>query len=358
MVTGHSRHSVDSAIDWTSLARAGDTIIVLMGVSHRAEIARRLVEAGRPATTPVACVRWGTRPDQRTIRTTLAGLADAPLEAPVAIVIGEVAALDLGWFERRPLFGRTVVVTRARAQSPTLVAGLRAQGAEVVEVPTIAIAGPADGGAALAAALAGLAGHPGSWLVATSTNGVDALFEQLHDGRQLAGVQVAAVGRATADAFRRRGVVADLVPAEANAEALIAAFPPPPASGGRVLLPQADRARPVLADGLYALGWHVEAVEAYRTLPVPVPPALRKRALAAHAICFTSGSTVDSWVAAAGPATPPVVASIGPVTSAAVERHGLQVSVEADEANVGSLVVGLSRFFNRQAMSTSPRPES
>ncbi len=341
VVTGHSRHSVDTAIDWTSLARAGDTIIVLMGVSHRAEIARRLVEAGRPPTTPVACVRWGTRPDQRTIRTTLAGLADAALEAPVAIVIGEVAALDLGWFERRPLFGRTVVVTRARAQSPTLVAGLRAQGAEVLEVPTIAVAGPSDGGAALAAAVAGLPEHTGSWLVLTSTNGVDALFEHLHDARQLAGVRVAAVGRATADALRAHGVVADLVPAKANAEAVLAAFPPPPAGGGQVLLPQADRARPTLADGLAALGWHVEAVEAYRTVPVAVPSDLLERSLAADAICFTSGSTVDSWVAAAGPATPPVVASIGPVTTAAAERHGLQVTVEADEANVAALVTAL-----------------
>jgi len=351
VVTGHSRHSVDSAIDWTSLARAGDTIIVLMGVSHRAEIARRLVEAGLPPTTPVACVRWGTRPDQRTIRTTLAGLAEAPLEAPVAIVIGEVAALDLGWFERRPLFGRTVVVTRSREQSPTLVAGLRAQGAQVLEVPTIAISGPADGGAALAAAVAGLAGHPGSWLVATSTNGVDALFEHLHDARQLAGVQVAAVGRATADALRHHGVVADLVPSKANAEALLASFPTPPAGDGRVLLPQADRARPVLADGLAALGWRVEAVEAYRTMTVAVPAALLERALAADAICFTSGSTVDSWVAAAGPATTPVVASIGPVTTAAAARHGLAVSAEADEATVDGLVAALVRCLRSRGGS-------
>ena len=339
VVTGHSRHSVDTAIDWTSLARAGDTIIVLMGVSHRAEIARRLVEAGRPPTTPVACIRWGTRPDQRTIRTTLAGLATAPLEAPVTIVIGEVAALDLGWFERRPLFGRTVVVTRARAQSPTLVASLRAQGAQVLEVPTIAISGPADGGAALAAAVARLGEV--AWVVVASTNAVDALFEHLHDARHLAGVQVAAVGRATADALRVNGVVADLVPDKANAEALLAAFPTPPAGGGRVLLPQADRARPVLADGLAALGWHVEAVEAYRTVPVALPPALLEQALAADAICFTSGSTVDSWVTAAGPATPPVVASIGLVTTAAVQRHGLEVSAEADEASVDGLVAAL-----------------
>ena len=219
------------------------------------------------------------------------------------------------------------------------MAGLRAQGAQVLEVPTIAISGPADGGAALAAAVARLGEV--AWVVLASTNAVDALFEQLHDARHLAGVQVAAVGRATADALRVNGVVADLVPDKANAEELLAAFPTPPAGGGRVLLPQADRARTVLADGLAALGWHVEPVEAYRTVPVAVPPAVLERALAADAICFTSGSTVDNWVAAAGPSTPPVVASIGPVTSAAAERHGLKVSVEADEANVAALVTAL-----------------
>ncbi len=347
VVTGHSRHSIDSEIDWTSLARAGDTIIVLMGVSHRAEIARRLVEAGRPPTTPVACVRWGTRPDQRTIRTTLAGLAAAPLEAPVAIVIGEVAGLDLGWFERKPLFGRTVVVTRARQQSPTLVAGLRVRGAEVLEVPTIALAPPADGGAALAAAAQRLATVPPAWLAVTSANAVDALFERLYDARQLGGVRIAAVGKATADALRRHGVVPDLVPVKANAEALLSAFPEPPASGGRVLLPQADRARPTLADGLGRLGWEVETVEAYCTVALEVPAALFARAVNADAICFTSGSTVEGWVAASGGATPPVVASIGPVTTAAAQRHGLNVTVEADEANVEALVASLTRVLGR-----------
>lgn len=338
VVTGHSRHSVDSEINWTSLAQAGDTIIVLMGVSHRAEIARRLIAAGRPAATPVACIRWGTRPDQLTIRTTLAGLGEAPLEAPVAIVIGEVAGLDLAWFERRPLFGRTVVVTRARAQSPGLVAALVAQGAQVLEVPTIAIAPPLDGGVALAAAVAA---RPWDWLVLTSVNAVDAVFAHVQDARALHGVKVAVVGAATAEALRQRGVVADLVPPKANAESLLAAFPAVPSQGGRVLLPQADRARPVLARGLAEASWEVEVVDAYRTVSVPVPPPLLERALAADAICFTSGSTVENWVAAAGRLTPPMVASIGPVTTAAAQRLGVTVTCEATEASVDGLVAAL-----------------
>jgi len=341
VVTGHSRHSVDSEIDWTSLAVAGDTIVVLMGVSHRAEIARRLIEAGRPPTTPVACIRWGTRPDQRTIRTTLADLGEAPLEAPVAIVIGEVAGLDLGWFERRPLFGRTVVVTRAREQSPGLVAALRAQGAQIVEVPTIAIAPVLDRGAGLFAAVARLIGAGSGWVVLTSTNAVDALFASLHDARDLGGVQVAAIGRATADALHRRGVIPDLVPPKANAEALVAAFPSAPPGGGRVLLPQGDRARSVLSDGLVARHWDVEVITAYRTVAAEVPPDVLERALAADAICFTSGSTVESWVTAAGAATPPLVASIGPQTTAAAARLGVAVTAEADVASIDGLVTAL-----------------
>jgi uroporphyrinogen III methyltransferase/synthase len=340
VVTGHSRHGVDHDIDWHHLARAGDTIIVLMGVAHRAEIARRLVEGGRPPDTPVAAVRWGTRPDQRTTRTTLEALCDVPLEPPCAIVIGEVAALDLSWFESRPLFGRRVVITRSREQSPQLAAALRAAGAEVIEVPTIRIAPPDGGGAALAAAAAALPAAA-DWVVLTSTNAVQALFASLHDARDLGGVRVAAVGAATAEALAARGVIADLVPPDANADALVVAFPAGE-PGGRVLLPQADRARSTLADGLRAKGWRVEVVEAYRTVAADVPEELRLRASAADAICFTSGSTVEGWLAVAAVAsTPSVVASIGPVTSAACTRAGLRVTAEAGTASIDGLVAAV-----------------
>jgi len=339
VVTGHSRHAVDDDVDWDALARAADTIVVLMGVAHRAEIAARLQAGGLPADTPVAAVRWGTRPGQRTVRTTLGGLPHVTLDPPVTIVIGKVAGLDLRWFEGRPLFGRKVVVTRARAQASNLVERLAALGAETVELPTIEIADPADNGEALRAAAARLATY--DWVVFTSVNAVDRVFRCLRDARAFGSATVAAVGPGTAGALASRGVVADLVPATAVAEALVESFPSP-SGAGRVLLPQAADARRVLADGLRARGWLVDAVEAYRTVTARPSPEALAAAATADAIAFTSSSTVTSWLGLAGAgALPPVVACIGPVTAATAAEHGVAVTVVADEHTVEGLVAAL-----------------
>ena len=342
VVTGHSRHAVDNDVNWAALARAADTIVVLMGVAHRAEIAAHLQAGGLAADTPVAAVRGGTRAGQRTVRTTLAEVAGVTLEPPVTLVIGRVAALDLGWFEGRPLFGRRVVVTRARAQASTLGERLRALGAEPVEVPTIEVVDPADGGAAaLAEAAARVSGY--AWVAFTSVNAVERLFACLHDARALGGVRVAAIGPGTAAALAARGVVADLRPDTAVAEALVDAMP---AGRGGILLPQAAAARPVLAAGLVAKGWTVDVVEAYRTVPAQPSPEALDAAAKADAIAFTSSSTVTSWLALAGPdRTPPVVACIGPVTAATAAEHGLVVTVVAAEHTVDGLVDALVGAF-------------
>jgi uroporphyrinogen III methyltransferase/synthase len=339
VVTGHSRHAVDDDVDWDALARAADTIVVLMGVAHRAEIAARLQAGGLPADTPVAAVRWGTRPGQRTVRTTLGELAGVTLEPPVTIVIGKVAGLDLRWFEGRPLFGRKVVVTRARAQASTLVAKLAALGAEVVELPTIEIADPADGGAALRAAAERVAEY--DWVAFTSPNVVERLFAHLRDARDFRSSSVAAVGPGTAAALAARGVVADLVPDSAVAEALADALPEAP-PGGRVLVPQAAGARPVLADRLRARGWQVDVAEAYRTVTARPSQEALAAAAKADAVAFTSSSTVTSWLDVAGAdALPPVVACIGPVTAATAAEHGVAVTVVAAEHTVDGLVDAL-----------------
>ncbi|MGI8686699.1 MAG: uroporphyrinogen-III C-methyltransferase [Acidimicrobiales bacterium] len=340
VLTGHREHGSDRPTDWEALGRAGGTIVVLMGVAHRADFVPRLIAGGLSPDTPVLAVRWGTRPDQRSLRTTLADLPTADLEAPVTIVIGRVAGLDLAWFERLPLFGRSVVVTRAAHQAGELAARLRAAGAGVVEVPTIAIGPPADGGLAVAGAVGRLSSY--DWVVFTSANAVEWFLDFVRDGRDFGSARIAAIGRGTAAALEHRRLVADLVPARFVAESLLASFPDPPSAGASVLIPRAAKARQVLPDGLRARGWTVDVVEAYRTEPAAPPPSLLAEAAAADAIVFTSASSVGSWVGAAGTeAVPPVVACIGPVTADAARVAGLSVTTTAAEATLDGLVAAL-----------------
>ncbi|MHB8670038.1 MAG: uroporphyrinogen-III C-methyltransferase, partial [Acidimicrobiales bacterium] len=319
VVTGHEDPWAATETDWEAVAQVGGTIVVLMGVATRAAIADRLIGAGLAPDTPVVAVRWGTRPDQRTVRTTLDALGAAELKSPATIVIGSVAALDLRWFEDRPLLGRRVVVSRAREQASELSALLRRAGAEAIEVPAIRIADASDGGAGLRAAAARAQGGAYAWIVFTSANSVGRFFAGLRDARDLGGTRVAAIGPATASVLRGFGVEADLIPARFVSETLLSEFPAA-RSGGRVLLPRAAVARDVLPEGLVGLGWDVDVVEAYRTQSVPLDAATVERIAAADAVTFTSSSTVQSLVdALGGPGSakvPRVVACIGPITSA------------------------------------------
>jgi uroporphyrinogen III methyltransferase / synthase len=344
VVTGHSRHTVDTETDWESLAAAGGTIVILMGVAHRDEIARRLIGGGLDPVTPVAAVTWGTRPEQRTVRTTLDRLGATDVSPPATIVVGAVAGLDLAWYTERPLWGRRVVVTRARAQSSELTSRLRRLGAAVVELPTIATVGPADGGAALATAARGVVAGQFAWVVLTSANAVEALMPLIPDARAWAGTRIAAVGPATADALARHHLIADLVPQRAVAEGLVEAFVPCHGGPSNVLWPRAAASRDVLIEGLEAKGWGVQAVEAYRTVAVTPEPAVLELAAGADAVCFTSSSTVTNYLAAVGPGgrVPSVVASIGPVTSETANAAGLTVTVEADPHTVAGLVDALA----------------
>ena len=173
------------------------------------------------------------------------------------------------------------------------------------------------------------------WVVFTSANAVGPVFERLRDARDFAGAKVAAIGDGTAAALRSRGVEADLVPARFVAESLVEAFPGPPAPGAAVLVPRAAVARDVLPDGLAALGYRVDVVEAYRTVHPPPSDEVRAALSGADAVTFTSSSTVTGLVELAGPASiPAVVACIGPVTAATARRHGLAVAVEAGEHTV------------------------
>ncbi|MCU1463401.1 MAG: uroporphyrinogen-III synthase/uroporphyrinogen-III C-methyltransferase [Acidimicrobiales bacterium] len=344
VVTGHEDPWAASETDWDAVARlgaSGGTIVVLMGVATRGAIAERLVRGGLAPATPVAAVRWGTRAEQETVRTTLAALGDAALEAPATIVVGPVAGLDLAWFERRPLFGRRIVVTRARQQASALVDRLRGLGAETIELPAIEIADPADGGAALADAATAVAAATYDWVVFTSANTVERLMPRLRDARALGATGVAAIGPGTTAALARFGVAADLVPEESVAEALLDALPGGP---GRVLLPQAAVARDVLPRGLAAKGWTVDVVEAYRTVTGSPSPAALDAAATADAITFTSSSTVKNFLAVAGAERlPPVVVCIGPITADTARAAGLPVDVVADAHTIDGLVDAVCR---------------
>ena len=333
-------------VDWEALARVGGTIAVLMGVAKREEIARRLMAGGLPADTPVAAVTWGTRPEQRTCRTTLGRLAAEQIESPAVMLIGAVTNLDLPWYENRPLFGRRIIVTRAREQASDLVERLHELGAATVELPVIEIGEPADGGAALREAAARVAHY--DWVAFTSANAALRFFAALGevgaDTRALGAARVAAIGPGTAAALAAAGVRADLVPDRFVAESLLEAFPHGP---GRVLLPRAAVARDALPAGLAERGFTVDVVEAYRTaVGQPAPEALAAAATA-HAVTFTSSSTVTNYLAVASDLpVPPVVACIGPITADTARAAGLPVTIVATEHTIEGLVQSLVGAFS------------
>lgn len=343
VVTGHEDPTKGRAdVDWEAMARVGGTLVILMGAGRIGDIARRLCAGGLAGDTPVAAVRNGTRPDQHTIRTTLGSLAgDAEavgLASPSVIVVGAVAALDLSWFERRPLFGRRIVVTRAREQASQLTERLEHLGAEVVELPSIATE-PIDFESPDLGRF--------EWIVFTSVNGVECFFARAIDGRgldarALAPLRISAIGPGTAGALARRGLRVDLLPERFVAESLLEAFPAPGAPGERVLIARAETGRDMLVEGLAAAGYTVDLLGVYRTRTVAPDSSQLDvvRGGGIDAITFTSASTVTNFCAAVGtlPAPTPAVISIGPITSAAATEAGLDVTAEADPHTIDGLV--------------------
>jgi uroporphyrinogen III methyltransferase / synthase len=335
-VTGHEDPTKPgSDLDWASLASTPGTLVFLMGVGAMEGNAHRLIEHGMPADTPAAVISNGTQPAQRTVVAPLAGLAQAAagMPPPAIMLVGGVAALheQLDWFERRPLHGRRVLVTRARAQASGLAGRLEALGAEVVQAPAIRIEPLPFDPPAL---------ESYETVVVTSANGVDLLLPA--DVRGLHGVRVAAIGPATAQALRGRGIVADVVPAEAVSESLLAALGE--VGGQRVLVATAEGARDVLPDGLRGRGARVDVVHLYRTVPEPVDAETVR---SADLVTFTSSSTVQSLAAALGDGALGGLraASIGPVTSAALREHGVEPLAEADPHTVEGLVAAVERLL-------------
>ncbi len=239
----------------------------------------------------------------------------------------------------RPLENWNVVVTRSADQASPLVERLHELGAQATQVPLIRIATPADGGQALRSALA----RPAAWLVVTSPNGARACLGA-SDTNDRPERQIACVGPATAAVFARAGVSVTLIPQRSVGESLVDAFPSAPKAGGTVVLAQAAQARPIVGDGIAALGWDVHQVTAYRTVDADVDPAAIVEIGEAHAILFTSSSTVERFVRLIGRVhMPPVVITIGPITSATAENLGVQVTGQASRFDLDGLVDALCR---------------
>ena len=357
VVTG-SETSDKNAVAWDALARAGGTLVVLMGWESLPAIADTLTREGLPATTPVALVQWGTEPYQRTVVGTLSDIAEkasqAGLSPPVVAVIGEVVGLrkKLQWFDHRPLFGVRVLVTRSRTQAGALSELLSQEGAQPLEVPTIEIQ-PLDDYTELDDALGELPDY--DWVVFPSANAVEVVFDRLaglgRDARAFHSARVAAIGSATADSLRTRGIVADFVPEEFVSESVADGLSHRIASGQRVLLPQADIGRQALAEGLAAHGADVHKVTAYRTV-TPQDSAARLATLLEEGVdvaTFTSSSTVRNLAALLEGDLKGLaqvkIACIGPVTAAAARDAGLEVDIMATEYTVAGLVEALKAHF-------------
>ncbi len=343
-VTFVTGHRVD-AIDWGKVGSA-ETVVLFMGLMNIAEIAAEMIARGRSKDTPAMVVRWATRPNQETIvgtLTTLPGLIAAQgLRPPATIVIGDVVSLRdrFNWFERLPLFGQRIVITRDHRQSRELAEPLEELGAEVIALPTIEVLPPADP-APLARAMAQL--HTYDWIIFTSVNGVRRFIAELDDIRKLRG-KIAAIGPATRAAVEALHLKADCMPAEYVAESLLDALAGEDLKGKRILLPRAAVARDVVPQELAKRGAMVDVVEAYRT-EAPANLAERAKEVLArkpHWITFTSSSTVKNFTGVAS-VQGMKIASIGPITSATARDLGLSVDVEASPHTMAGLVEAILR---------------
>ncbi len=354
----------ESAINWAKLATGVGTLVFLMAVKNISELTRKLIEHGRAPDTPVAVVRWGTRPDQKTIVGTLKNIAalvrEKDIRPPAVTVIGDVVNLrkELSWYEKKPLFGQRILVTREHAEG---FEALEELGAEVLQFSTIEIV-PPETWSELDAAIGSISTY--DWLIFTSTNGVkyffSRLFEKRVDIRQLKGLQICAIGTKTEAALNQFGIRVDLVPEEFNAEGLIAAFikkdsgrgtkskkmATAPLKGMKFLLPRAEVAREVFPGKVRELGGVIDVPAAYRAIKPDYHGKRLKRFLKEGRITiatFTSAATFNNFKEIMGEDADELlkevaIAVIGPVTAKAIEKAGLTVDIMPKEATIEAMV--------------------
>ncbi len=360
VITGHEDPTKsESTINWKGLATSVDTLVFLMGVENIERISSQLIANGRSADCPAAVIRWGTRPNQETLITTVGNAAadvkKQGLKPPAIFLVGEVVKLrdQLQWFDNKPLFGKHILVTRARAQASRLTAKLEELGARVTELPAIKII-PTTDFAPLDQAIAEIKSY--SWLLFTSVNGVKYFFERLaaagKDTRALAHAKIGAIGSATAKALQHHGLIADVIPAEYKAEEMIDALKGEIKAGEKILLPRAKVAREILPEALRAAGATVNVVTAYETICDSANAEDLIQALEAGKIdmvTFTSSSTVANLVNMLGQKkellTKVKTAVIGPITGATCKANGLNPVITAAEYTIDGLVTAIENSY-------------
>ncbi len=361
IVTGHEyKNKTYSKVNWDNLAQASGTLIFLMGVANLEQICTELIRGGKSPQTPVALIRWGTWMEQETLTGTLTDVAEkvraAGFQSPAVTIVGEVVKLrdKLAWFETKPLFGRRILVTRARSQASELSSQIDELGGEAVEFPVIRTRPPSrpEAQAARDEALQRLSAF--DWVLFTSANGVEYFMERLRelrlDIRALGNARLAAVGPKTEAALAKYGLLAEVVPSEFDGDALLDAIAPELRPGQNVLLATADIARAYVPEQLRERGLNVTKIDIYETVldtegGSEIVGLLKQNML--HIVTFTSSSTVTNLLRALRELgeTEPLkllqgcrIACIGPRTAATAQEAGLQVDYLANEATVASLV--------------------
>ncbi len=365
-VTGHEHPGKEvSEIDWERLSLGSGTVVFYMGMKNLPQITDNLMAHGRSPATPVALIRWGTRPEQEILVGTLSDIAEKAgkvgFKAPAITVVGEVVNLreKLRWFDNRSLSGRVILVTRAAAQAGEFSGMLAELGARVIECPTIRLVPPEDY-TELDRSIASLADY--DWLIFTSANAVKFFFARLaelgKDARAMGPCRVCAVGPKTAAALLPLGVRADLVPEDYKAEGVIAAFRAMDVKGKRFLFPRGDKARDVIPAGLADLGGEVVSPVTYCNVTPEYPPDLVMQALEGKKIdcaTFTSSSTVENLAAMLGENNllhlleGVAVAAIGPITARTCRELGLDVVIEPKEYTLAALTEGIVKYFRGNA---------
>ncbi|MCU6793444.1 uroporphyrinogen-III C-methyltransferase [Paenibacillus sp. WQ 127069] len=364
IVTGHEyKNKTYNGVNWENLSQASGTLIFLMGVANLEFICNKLIEGGKTTSTPVALIRWGTWMDQETITGTLTDIVEkvrvANFKSPAVIIVGEVVKLrdKLAWFEKKPLFGKRILVTRARSQASELSNLIEDLGGEAVEFPVIRIQATSQAAArtALGDALQRLEDF--DWVIFTSVNGVDHFFEAIReqqiDIRRMYKAKIAAVGPKTSEALRSRGLLVELLPSKFHGDELLASVAEQLKPGQQVLLPTADIAKEYIPARLRELGLQITEVDVYETVletsgGAEIIEMLEQKVL--QIITFTSSSTVTNLFHALkelGVDHPLElikdcqIACIGPMTAQTAIEAGLTIDYLAEEATVESLVASL-----------------